>query len=81
MQGKPKPSNKERCTLSVKFANSSSRLKAYQSFLSSLNLKPDMDVGKTQTNVNVLFAANRTWYEMVHVFKLLSRCVHKSLSR
>ena len=81
MQGKPKPSNKERCTLSVQFANSSSKLKVYQSFLSSLNLKPDMDVGKTQTDVNVLFAANRTWYEMVHVFKLLSRCVHKSLSR
>ena len=62
MQGKPKPSNKERCTLSVKFANSSSKLKAYQSFLSSLNLKPDMDVGKTQTDVNVLFAANSSRY-------------------
>ena len=62
MQGKPKPSNKERCTLSVKFANSSSKLKAYQSFLSSLNLKPDMDVGKTQTHVNVLFAANSSRY-------------------
>ena len=62
MQGKPKPSNKERCTLSVKFANSSSRLKAYQSFLSSLDLKPDMDVGKTQTHVNVLFAANSSRY-------------------
>ena len=62
MQGKPKPSNKERCTLSVKFANSSSKLKAYQSFLSSLDLKPDMDVGKTQTYVNVLFAANSSRY-------------------
>ena len=62
MQGKPKPSNKERCTLSVQFANSSSKLKAYQSFLSSLNLKPDMDVGKTQTYVNVLFAANSSRY-------------------
>ena len=62
MQGKPKPSNKERCTLSVKFANSSSKLKAYQSFLSSLDLKPDMDVGKTQTDVNVLFAANSSRY-------------------
>ena len=62
MQGKPKPSNKERCTLSVKFVNSSSKLKAYQSFLSSLNLKPDMDVGKTQTHVNVLFAANSSRY-------------------
>ena len=62
MQGKPKPSNKERCTVSVKFANSSSKLKAYQSFLSSLNLKPDMDVGKTQTYVNVLFAANSSRY-------------------
>lgn len=62
MQGKPKPSNKERCTLSVQFANSSSKLKAYQSFLSSLNLKPDMDVGKTQTHVNVLFAANSSRY-------------------
>ena len=62
MQGKPKPSNKERCTLSVQFANSNSKLKAYQSFLSSLDLKPDMDVGKTQTDVNVLFAANRSRY-------------------
>ena len=62
MQGKPKPSNKERCTLSVQFANSSSKLKAYQSFLSSLNLKPDMDVGKTQTHVSVLFAANSNRY-------------------
>ena len=62
MQGKPKPSNKERCTLSVQFANSSSRLKAYQSFLSSLNLKPDMDVGKTQTHVSVMFAANSSRY-------------------
>ena len=62
MQGKPKPSNKERCTLSVQFANSSSKLKAYQSFLSSLNLKPDMDVGKTQTHVSVMFAANSSRY-------------------
>ena len=62
MQGKPKPSNKERCTLSVQFANSSSKLKVYQSFLSSLNLKPDMDVGKTQTHVSVLFAANSNRY-------------------
>ena len=62
MQGKPKPSNKERCTLSVQFANSSSKLTAYQSFLSSLDLKPDMDVGKTQTHVSVMFAANRSRY-------------------
>ena len=75
MQGKPKPSNKERCTLSVKFANSSSRLKAYQSFLSSLNLKPDMDVGKTQTHVNVLFAANSSRYGDV-VEWLQSKKVH-----
>ena len=75
MQGKPKPSNKERCTLSVKFANSSSKLKAYQSFLSSLNLKPDMDVGKTQTDVNVLFAANSSRYGDV-VEWLQSKKVH-----
>ena len=61
MQDKPKTTNKERCTIKVKFANSS-KLKEYKSFLDELGINPDIVVGKTQTHVGVMFAANSTKY-------------------
>ena len=75
MQDKPKTTNKERCTVSVKFANSSSKLKEYKSFLNELGIKQDIVVGKTQTHVSVLFAKDSTRYGDV-IEWLQSKKVH-----
>ena len=62
MQGKPKPSNKERCTISVKFSNSSGKLKGYRALLEDLDLKPEIVAGNEQTRIDVKFAAKSSRY-------------------
>ena len=62
MQGKSKPTNKERCTISVKFSNSSGKLKGYRALLEDLDLKPEIVAGNEQTRIDVKFAAKSSRY-------------------
>lgn len=62
LNGIQKLTNKERCTISVKFSNSSSKLKEYKSLLEKLDLEADVVVGKTQTHIDVKFAAGSSRY-------------------
>lgn len=63
---RPRITNKERCTVSVKFAsNSSSKLKAYQVFLKKLKLDSDVRKGEKQVVINVVFAAESYRYREV----------------
>ena len=58
----PKPTNKERCTVSVKFANTSNKLKEYQSLLKDLELNAVIKKGVAQTVIDVWFAAESSRY-------------------
>lgn len=62
LKPKPKVTNKERCTLTVRFANSSSRLAGFKKLLGELGVKFEVEQGASTEVVKVAFAANSSKY-------------------
>lgn len=62
LEGKPRVTNKERCTIKVKFTSNSKNLTEFKKLLSDLSLKSEVVQGTSTEKVSVAFAPNSVKY-------------------
>ena len=62
LEGKPRITNKERCTLKVKFTSSSRNLGEFKELLSDLSLKAEVVKGTSTEKISVAFVPNSVKY-------------------